>query len=99
VADVLGDIALVIVVSSVLSALARRCGQPVVIGQILTCVLLGPSVLGRIPGHLTSHLFPHQVLPYLSVLAQVAVAVFMFTVGYSTRSVSRSYAGVAGPCR
>jgi Kef-type K+ transport system membrane component KefB len=27
-------------------------------------------------------LFPHQVLPYLAVLAQVAVAIFMFGVGY-----------------
>jgi Kef-type K+ transport system membrane component KefB len=81
-AIVIGDIALVIVLSSLLGAIARRCGQPAVIGQILTGVLLGPSVLGRMPGNLTSHLFPHQVLPFLTVLAQVAVAVFMFSVGY-----------------
>jgi Kef-type K+ transport system membrane component KefB len=79
---VIGDIALVILVSSLLSVLARRCGQPTVIGQILTGVLLGPSLLGRLPGHLTAHLFPHTVLPSLTTLAQVAVVVFMFTVGY-----------------
>jgi Kef-type K+ transport system membrane component KefB len=82
VADVIGDIALVIVVSALLGAVARRCGQPLVIGQILTGVLLGPSVLGRLPGHLTSQLFPPEVLPYLTVLAQVAIAIFMFAVGY-----------------
>jgi Kef-type K+ transport system membrane component KefB len=76
------DIALVILVSSLLSVLARRCGQPAVIGQILTGVLLGPSLLGRLPGHLTDHLFPHAVLPSLTSLAQVAVITFMFTVGY-----------------
>ncbi len=76
------DIALVILVSSLLSVLARRCGQPAVIGQILTGVLLGPSLLGRLPGHLTDHLFPHAVLPSLTSLAQVAVVTFMFTVGY-----------------
>src|SRR6266704_567170 len=76
------DIALVILVSSLLSVLARRCGQPAVIGQILTGVLLGPSLLGRLPGHLTAHLFPHAVLPSLTSLAQVAVVIFMFTVGY-----------------
>jgi Kef-type K+ transport system membrane component KefB len=81
-ATVIGDIALVILVSSLLSVLARRCGQPIVIGQILTGVLLGPSVLGRLPGHLTAHLFPHSVLPSLTSLAQVAVVIFMFAVGY-----------------
>lgn len=81
-AVVIGDVALVVVVSALLGALARRCGQPTVIGQILTGVVLGPSLLGRLPGHLTSHLFPHQVLPYLSVLAQIAVVIFMFGVGY-----------------
>jgi Kef-type K+ transport system membrane component KefB len=79
---VFGDIALVILVSSLLSVLARRCGQPVVVGQILTGVLLGPSLLGRLPGHLTAHLFPAAVLPSLNLLAQVAVVIFMFTVGY-----------------
>ena len=79
---VIGDIALIIVVSSLLSVLARRCGQPAVIGQILAGVLLGPSLLGRLPGHLTAHLFPHAVLPSLTSLAQVAVVTFMFTVGY-----------------
>jgi Kef-type K+ transport system membrane component KefB len=39
----IGDIALVIVVSSLLGALARRCGQPTVIGQVLTGILLGPE--------------------------------------------------------
>jgi Kef-type K+ transport system membrane component KefB len=82
VAVVLGDIALVLAVSSLLGVAARRCGQPAVIGQILTGVLLGPSVLGRLPGHLTGHLFPHQELPYLNVLAQVGVTVFVFAVGY-----------------
>jgi Kef-type K+ transport system membrane component KefB len=82
IATVIGDIALVFIVASLLGALARKCGQPAVIGQILTGVLLGPSLLGRLPGHLTSHLFPSHVLPYLSVLSQVAVVIFMFAVGY-----------------
>jgi Kef-type K+ transport system membrane component KefB len=82
VAEVIGDITLVLVVSALLGAAARRCGQPTVIGQILTGVVLGPSLLGRLPGHLTGHLFPHQVLPYLSVLSQIAVVIYMFVVGY-----------------
>jgi Kef-type K+ transport system membrane component KefB len=82
IAEVIGDVALVLVVSSLLGAVARRCGQPVVVGQILAGVLLGPSVLGRLPGHLTSRLFPHGALPSLAVLSQIAVVIFMFVVGY-----------------
>lgn len=81
-ANVIGDIALVIAVSWLLGAVAERCGQPAVIGQILAGLFLGPSLLGRLPGHLTSYLFPHRVLPSLTALAQVAVVIFMFAVGY-----------------
>jgi Kef-type K+ transport system membrane component KefB len=82
IADVIGDVALVLVVSSLLGALARRLGQPAVIGQIIAGIMFGPSLLGRLPGHLSKHLFPHAALPYLNVIAQIAVAIFMFVVGY-----------------
>jgi Kef-type K+ transport system membrane component KefB len=81
-AQVIGDIALVFAVSALLGAAAGRCGQPPVVGQILAGLLLGPTVLGRLPGNLTSDLFPKHAVPYLTVLAQVAVILFMFTVGY-----------------
>lgn len=82
IADVIGDIALVLVISTLFVAVVRRLGQPAVIGQILAGICLGPSVLGRLPGHLTDRLFPHEALPYLNVISQVAVALFMFGVGY-----------------
>ncbi|HEY7144605.1 MAG TPA: cation:proton antiporter [Streptosporangiaceae bacterium] len=82
IADVIGDIALVLAVSALFSVAARRCGQPAVIGQIIAGIALGPSLLGRLPGHLSSRLFPAAALPYLNVIAQVAVAIFMFSVGY-----------------
>ena len=81
-AVVIGDIALVFVVASLLGALAKKYKLPVVIGQIATGIALGPSLLGRLPGHLTSHLFPSAATPFLDVLAQVAVIIFVFGVGY-----------------
>jgi Kef-type K+ transport system membrane component KefB len=82
IADVIGEVALVLIVSALFGSVARRCGQPAVIGQIVAGITLGPSVLGRLPGHLTTHLFRHATLPFLTVLAQVAVVIFMFVVGY-----------------
>jgi Kef-type K+ transport system membrane component KefB len=81
-AYVIGDVCLILALASLLSAAARRCGQPAVIGQILAGILLGPTLLGKLPGNLTTLLFPHQVLGYLTVLAQLAVVMFMFVVGY-----------------
>ena len=82
IAEVFGSLALVLLVSLLFGALAQRCGQPRVVGQILAGILLGPSFLGRLPGHLTSRLLPHPVVSSLTVLAQVAVVIFMFVVGY-----------------
>jgi Kef-type K+ transport system membrane component KefB len=81
-ADVIGDIAVVLGASWLLGALARRIGQPVVVGQIIAGILLGPSLLGRLPGHLMSRLFTHPAVSYISVISQVAVVIFMFAVGY-----------------
>ncbi|GLY81599.1 cation:proton antiporter [Actinoallomurus iriomotensis] len=85
-ATVIGDVALVVVVSWLLGTLARRCGQPTVIGQIIAGVVLGPTLLGRLPGDLTDRLFPADVRPFLSVLSQVAIVIFMFVAGYEIDS-------------
>jgi Kef-type K+ transport system membrane component KefB len=82
IADVIGEVALVLVVSWVLGGVAGRLGQPRVIGQILAGILLGPTLLGQLPGHLTAHVFPEATLPPMTVLANVAVVIFMFVVGY-----------------
>lgn len=82
IADVIGDITLVLIVASLLGSVARRWGVPVVVGQILAGIMLGPSLLGRLPGHVNTHLFPPAILPYLNVISQVAIVMFMFSVGY-----------------
>lgn len=81
-ATVLGDVALVVLVSWLFGGLARRLGQPTVIGQILAGIALGPTLLGRLPGDPSGHLFPTEARPFLSVLSQIAVVLFMFVAGY-----------------
>jgi Kef-type K+ transport system membrane component KefB len=72
------DLALILVVTRVLGAVATRLGQPAVIGEILGGILLGPTLAG---GALARNLFPTDVRPFLSALANVGVALFMFIVG------------------
>jgi Kef-type K+ transport system membrane component KefB len=55
--------------------------QPPVIGEVIAGILLGPSLLGRLAPEFSAYVFPAQVLPFLGVLAQVGVILFMFLVG------------------
>jgi Kef-type K+ transport system membrane component KefB len=70
-------IAVVFVAAWFFGALFARLGQPRVIGEVIAGLVLGPSVLGSLSGHL----FPVWERPTLGVLAQLAVSVFMFFVG------------------
>ncbi|WP_405868071.1 cation:proton antiporter [Streptomyces sp. NBC_01515] len=78
----LAALALVITASWALGAAARRLRQPPVIGQLLAGVALGPSLLGLAPHDVYATLFPEQIKPVLTALAQVALALFLFAVGY-----------------
>jgi Kef-type K+ transport system membrane component KefB len=47
---VLVQLSLIIVAARLFAAIFRKCGQPAVVGEIAAGLILGPSVLGRIPG-------------------------------------------------
>jgi Kef-type K+ transport system membrane component KefB len=71
-------LAVISLLAYLFGAAARRLGQPAVIGEIVLGVLLGPTVLS---GVLSDTLFPVTIRPFLSALADVGIALFMFTVG------------------
>src|SRR5215469_9387075 len=79
---VLLDLAVIIAAGSLLARVVARYGQPPVIGEIIAGILLGPTLLGRLPGHLSTRLFPLEARPFLTVLADVGLVLFMFTVGF-----------------
>lgn len=82
IATVLLDIALVLAAGALLGRWVRRLRQPAVVGEILAGIALGPSLLGLLPGNPTAWLFPADVRPYLSAVAQVGLALFMFLIGW-----------------
>ncbi|GAA3241377.1 hypothetical protein GCM10017691_44510 [Pseudonocardia petroleophila] len=81
IAYVLLDVAIVVVAARLTGRLFRRVGQPAVIGEIVAGIALGPTLLGAFPGDLDQVLFPPDVRPFLSVIAQLGLALFMFIVG------------------
>ncbi|KAK5008090.1 hypothetical protein LTR28_004449, partial [Elasticomyces elasticus] len=54
--------------------------QPRVIAEVIGGVLLGPSVMGRIPGF-TAAIFPSAAMPNLSLIANLGLVLFLFLVG------------------
>src|SRR3954447_2711250 len=81
VAFVFIDLAVIMVLARLVGRLAVRLGQPAVIGEIIAGILLGPTLLGALPGNLDMLLFPADVRPFLNVLAQLGLVLFMFLVG------------------
>ena len=59
----------------------RAVGQPPVIGEVLSGILLGPSLLGAIAPGVEAYLFPASARPALGVIAQLGVILYMFVVG------------------
>src|SRR5438477_7043886 len=80
-ATALADVAVVLLAGAVLARVSRFARQPVVIGEILAGIALGPSLLGLLPGHLDQRLFPLSARTDLGVIAQVGLLLFMFTIG------------------
>jgi Kef-type K+ transport system membrane component KefB len=78
---VLLDVAVVVAAARVFGWAFQRVGQPAVIGEIVAGITLGPSLLGLLPGDLHLVLFPTEVRPYLNVIAQIGLILFMFVVG------------------
>ncbi|WP_051814469.1 cation:proton antiporter [Streptomyces iakyrus] len=73
--------AVVVAAAHLGGALAKRLGQPRVIGEICAGLALGPSLLGNLAPDITTWLFPHSALGPINGLAQIGLVLFMFGVG------------------
>ncbi|MEH2274223.1 MAG: cation:proton antiporter [Nostoc sp.] len=78
---VLVEVLIVIGLSRLVGLGFRFIKQPLVIGEIVAGIMLGPSLFGLIAPHLAVTLFPPETIPFLNVLSQVGLIFFMFLIG------------------
>ena len=78
---VLLALVVIIVAARFVGLLFRRLGQPPVIGEVIAGILLGPSLLGAVAPAAYGFLLPPAVAPFLGIIAQVGVILYMFLVG------------------
>ena len=71
----------VLATARVVGLLARRIGQPQVVGEMVAGVLLGPSLFGLLLPALHARIFPADSMKVLYVGAQLGVGLYMFLVG------------------
>ncbi|BAU14149.1 sodium/hydrogen exchanger [Leptolyngbya sp. NIES-3755] len=81
VVQVLIQIILVIGLSRLVGLGFRRLNQPLVIGEIVAGIMLGPSLFGMVAPNTAAWLFPPETIPFLGVLSQIGLIFFMFLIG------------------
>jgi len=78
---VLLTLAAVVALGWVLGGVFRFLGQPPVIGEVVAGIALGPSLLGRVWPDGAEFLLPESGAPFLNVIAQLGVILYMFLIG------------------
>jgi hypothetical protein len=85
--DTKNPITLFIIQASIVISLTRalywplaKINQPPVMAEVITGILLGPSVMGRVPGF-TQHIFPTASMPPFSLAANLGLVLYLFLVG------------------
>ena len=84
------QVGLIIAAARVMGMLARRIGQPEVIGEIVAGLLLGPSLLGWLAPEMHLALFdpsamhgvPQGLMPIIvKILSQIGLVLLLFVIG------------------
>ena len=101
------QLTVILVAVRVVGILARRIGQPQVVGEMIAGVLLGPSLFGTIAPSLHARLFPQESIVIIYALSQVGLVLYMFLIGCEfslemirdrfKSAIAVSWAGIAAP--
>ena len=99
--------AIILAACRLVGFLVRPLGQPQVVAEMITGVLLGPSLFGLLAPGLHAQLFPKASLPIIYCIAQMGLVLYMFLIGLEfdlelirkrmKSAIFVSWAGIATP--
>ena len=83
-------LALLLTSAKVLGHLAKRLGQPTVVGELSAGILLGPTLLGRVFPQVTEQLFPDEgtVAIMIAAVAWLGVVLLLAATGFTSGQYS-----------
>ncbi|KII94608.1 hypothetical protein PLICRDRAFT_33408 [Plicaturopsis crispa FD-325 SS-3] len=74
------QVIIIVIFTQLLSLLLSRIRQPRVISEVIGGIILGPSIMGRIPGF-SNAIFPTAGMPMLNLTSNIGLVLFLFLVG------------------
>ncbi len=97
------QMAVILLACRLVGIVAKKVGQPQVVGEMIAGVILGPSLLGWLWPESTALIFTKESRVVLEVGAQLGVGLYMFLVGlefqtslFRTRARSAACVSIAG---
>jgi len=75
------QLAFILAVIRIVGVIARKIGQPQVVGEMIAGVLIGPSLFGALLPNLQAQLFPKPSITIIYAASQVGLVVYMFLIG------------------
>lgn len=83
VARLLLQLALILSLARLLAELARRLGQPAVLGELVAGLVLGPTIFGTIAPGLSDAIFPQREIAFkiLEAISWVGMVLLLFLIG------------------
>lgn len=79
------QVIVILIFARLIGWLFTKIKQPTVIGEIVAGILLGPTLLGAVWPDAFNTLFPSESLPFLELLSNFGLILFMFTIGMELR--------------
>jgi Kef-type K+ transport system membrane component KefB len=79
--SILIQLIVMILAARAMNGVARKLGQPGVVGEIIAGLMLGPSLLGHFFPQFSTALFGEHVPPTIPIISQIGLIFLMFQIG------------------